>query len=104
MLIGAVLLAAMPAGHGSTAPPAGTHRIEMQNMRFGTVPANIKAGDTIIWVNRDMVPHTASARDDSFDVVIPARGSARMIVRRAGRIAFHCRYHPAMRGSLPVAR
>ncbi len=81
-----------------------THRIEMQNMRFGPVPANIKAGDTIVWVNRDLVPHTATARDHSFDVVVPSRGSATTVVRRAGTIAFYCRYHPAMRGALVVSR
>ena len=76
----------------------------MQNMRFGPVPANIKAGDTIVWVNRDIVPHTATARNGSFDVVIPSRRSANMVVGRAGTIAFYCRYHPGMRGSLVVAR
>ena len=76
----------------------------MQNMRFGPTPANIKAGDTIVWVNRDVVAHTATARNGSFDVVVPARGSATTVVPTAGTIPFYCRYHPAMRGSLVVSR
>jgi plastocyanin len=73
-------------------------------MRFGPVPPIIKAGDTIVWVNRDIVAHTATARNGSFDVVIPSGQSATMVIRQAGTIPFYCRYHPAMRGSLVAAR
>jgi len=105
LLIGAAMLAVLPLVEGrAVAAGPRTHRIEMQNMRFGPVPANIKAGDTIIWVNRDIVPHTATARDRSFDVVIPSGRSVSMVVRRAGTIPFYCRYHPGMRGSLVAAR
>lgn len=105
MVIGATMLAVMPLAGGSAAATGPrTHRIEMQNMRFGPAPANIKAGDTIVWVNRDIVPHTATARDRSFDVVVPSRRSATMVVRRAGTTPFYCRYHPGMRGNLVAAR
>lgn len=105
LLIGAAILAGLPlAGGPLLAAEPRTHRIEMQNMRFGPVPMDIKAGDTIIWVNRDLVPHTATALDHSFDVVIPSHGSATTVVRRAGTISFYCRYHPVMRSRLIVAR
>jgi plastocyanin len=105
LLIGVAMLAGLPlAGGPLLAAEPRTHRIEMQNMRFGPVPAIVKAGDTIIWVNRDLVPHTATARDRSFDVVIPSRGSAATVVRRAGTISFYCRYHPVMRSQLIVSR
>lgn len=104
-LIGAVMLAVVPLIGGAIAAAGPrTHRIEMRNMRFGPVPANIKAGDTIVWVNRDVVPHTATARDRSFEVIVPSRRSANMVVRRAGTFPIYCRYHPAMTGSLVVAR
>lgn len=99
------MLAFLPLADGPLAATVPrTHRIEMLNMRFGPIPTNIKAGDTIIWVNRDLVPHTATARDHSFDVVVPSRTSATTVVRRAGTIPFYCRYHPAMRGGLVVSR
>lgn len=90
----------LPPALAATGP--GEHRIGMARMRFGAVPGGIKAGDAIIWVNGDLVPHTATARDGSFDVVLPARQSRRMVVRRAGNFAFYCRYHPGMRGVLAV--
>lgn len=92
------------AGGSAEAAAPRTHTIVMQNMRFGPTPASIKAGDTIFWVNRDIVPHTATARNGSFDIVIAPGRSATMVVRRAGTIPFYCRYHPAMRGSLVTAR
>ena len=100
MMLGfASMLVGGPAG----AAEPRVHRIVMQNMRFGQVPANVRAGDTIVWINRDIVPHTATARDRSFDVDLPPRRSARMVARHAGSFAFYCRYHPGMRAMLPVS-
>jgi plastocyanin len=105
LLTGVPVLAVMLlADRAAAAAGARTHSIEMRNMRFGPAPANISAGDTIVWINRDLVAHTATARDRSFDVVIPAGGSARTVVRQAGTTSFYCRYHPVMRGSLAVSR
>ena len=80
------------------------HTVVMQNMRFGPVPPNIRAGDTILWINRDIVPHTATARDRSFEVDLAPGRSARMVVQRAGSFPFYCRYHPVMRGTLVASR
>jgi plastocyanin len=102
--LAAVASVPLLVGGPAAAAEPRVHTIVMQNMRFGPVPANLRAGDTIVWVNRDIVPHTATARDRSFDVDLPPRRSARMVVRRAGSIAFYCRYHPAMRGSLVAVR
>ena len=67
LLIGVAMLAVLPpAAEPAAAAGPRTHRIEMQNMRFGPVPANIKAGDTIVWVNRDIVPHTATDEAGEF--------------------------------------
>jgi plastocyanin len=95
-------LALAMAGAGAAPRPA-EHTIVMAHMGYGAVPAGIKVGDTIVWTNRDIVPHTVTARDRSFDIVVQPRQSARMTVRHAGRIAFYCRFHPSMTGTLAVA-
>ena len=94
----ALRLAAAHAAEGSR-----VHRITMRNMRFGPVPAGIKLGDAVMWVNDDIVPHTATARNGAFDIGLPAHASRRMNVTRAGAFDFYCRYHPAMRGRLTIA-
>lgn len=106
ILIRSAGIALLPllAGGTATAAEGRTHTIVMQNMKFGVVPTDLRKGDTILWVNHDIVPHTATAKNRSFDVTIQPRQSARTIVNQAGTIPFYCRYHPAMRGTLVSAR
>jgi plastocyanin len=105
-MIGAIaMLAGLPLIAGaSTATGPSTHSIVIEKMRFGAVPPNIDVGDTIVWINRDIVAHTATARDGSFDVGLPPGSTAKIVVSSPGTIEFYCRYHPTMRGSLVVAR
>jgi plastocyanin len=105
-MIGAIALLAGFAliAEASNAARPSTHTIIIAKMRFGAVPPNIKAGDMIVWINQAIVAHTATARDGSFDVELPPGSSASVVVSRPGTIAFFCRYHPTMRGSLVVAR
>ena len=81
-----------------------THVVVMDKMNFGAVPANVRKGDTVLWINRDMFRHTATAANKSFDVDLPPKTQKRMTVRTSGSIAFICKYHPGMRGVLKVAR
>lgn len=101
-MAGALALVALAAPAAAATGPR-THTIVMERMRFGPVPAGIRQGDVILWVNRDVVPHTATAGDRSFDVDLRPRQSLRMTVRSPGAIAFYCRYHPGMRSTLTVA-
>ena len=81
-----------------------THVVPIEKMKFGALPADVRAGDTIIWDNRDMFKHTATAKDGSFNVDLPAGAKGKTVVRKAGAIAFMCKYHPGMRGVLKVAK
>lgn len=95
---------ARAANAGTRARKGATHTIIMDKVKFGAVPAGLRVGDTVVWDNRDLVPHTATARDGSFDVVIAPGHSAKTVLRKAGTIAFYCRYHPDMTGRLVVSR
>jgi plastocyanin len=79
-----------------------TYTIVIAKMQFGAAPAGLRKGDRIIWVNRDIFEHTATARDGSFDVKLPPGAHATIVLRHAGRIAFYCKYHPGMTGVLNV--
>lgn len=97
----AALLAATPVG--ALAAPT-THTVVIDKMKFGPVPAKVHVGDTILWVNKDMFQHTATARDGSFNIDLPAGKSGKTIVKHAGTIAFYCKYHPGMTGKLIVVK
>lgn len=85
-------------------PAPKTHTIEINKMAYGPAPAGLKAGDVILWVNKDMFRHTATARDKSFNVDLSPGKSGRTIVRKAGMINYYCIYHPGMKGQLVVAK
>lgn len=84
---------------------AGPHQftVTMSNMNYGTIPTTAKVGDTIIWVNRDTVPHTVTARDKSFDLRVAPGQKAQLKLQKAGTFAIYCIYHVMMRATLKVA-
>lgn len=93
-------LAMVSAQAGSQAAAAPrVHRVIIDQMAFGQAPSSARAGDVILWVNKDMFRHTATARDRSFDIDLKPGASAKMTIKRAGTFAFYCRYHPGMTGS-----
>ena len=89
----------------STPPAAAaprTHTVVIDAMKFGPVPADIRAGDRILWVNKDMFRHTATAKGGGFDVDLPPGARKVAVVAKAGAIIVICRYHPGMRTALKV--
>jgi plastocyanin len=57
-------------------PPAQTHTVTMEGMAFQPNVIAVAAGDTIVWVNKDMVPHSATSDTAGFDSkVVQAHGS-----------------------------
>lgn len=68
-------------------------------------PAEVKAkvGDTIVWDNKDVMAHTATATDKSWDVTIAPGKTGRIAVTTAGSFDYFCRFHPNMKGRILVA-
>lgn len=91
----AALLAAGPAA-------AARYTVVLKDMAFGPVPTELHVGDVIVWDNEDIFEHTATARDMSFDVDLPAGAKAETVMKKAGSIPFYCRFHPGMTGTLVV--
>ena len=95
--VGALLLVSTPA---AAAPRSYT--VVIEKMEFGPVPSGLHKGDTIVWINRDFLRHTATAADHSFDVDLMPGKAAKTVLNKAGTIPFTCRYHPGMKGVLQV--
>jgi plastocyanin len=100
LLASAMALAALSA---PLAAHAADYTVTMDNMAYGKLPAGLKVGDTITWVNQDTVPHTITARDKSFNLPVDRGAHVKMTLGTAGSFAFYCLYHPMMRGTLKVA-
>jgi plastocyanin len=94
----ALLLISAPA---AAAPRSYT--IVVDKMKFGALPTTVRAGDIIVWDNRDMFRHSATAKG-AFDIDLPAGKVVKVRMKRDGTFAFICKYHPGMKGVLKVAR
>ena len=81
---------------------AAEYRITIAKMKFSAPPAELHVGDVIRWRNDDIFRHTATARDESFDVDLPPESEASTTLSATGEIEFFCRFHPAMTGKLDV--
>ncbi len=83
--------------------PARRHTVTIELFKFKPTVIEVAVGDTIVWENRDIVPHTATANDKSWDSGnIAAHGRAITIAKRKGGQEFLCVYHPNMKGKLVV--
>src|SRR2546430_12172796 len=79
------------------------HRIGIDELAFGPAPAGLRVGDIVEWTNSDILRHTATATDGSFDIDLPAGATGRTILKRAGDVTYVCRFHPGMKSRLEVA-
>jgi plastocyanin len=97
-LIAAVLIL------GAIAVPAhaATIQIVMENMEISPADASAKVGDTIEWINKDVLVHTATARNGDFDVTMPPKKTTTLVLKKAGSVDFFCRFHPNMKATLRV--
>jgi len=96
------LLAALMLGASVSAQPA-TIQISMENLVIAPAEASVKVGDTIEWINKDVLAHTATARNGDFDVMIPPKKTVTLTLKKAGAIDYYCRFHPNMKATLTVA-
>jgi plastocyanin len=81
---------------------AATVTIVMVNLVISPGEATAKVGDTIEWVNKDVVAHTATAKNGDFDVMIPPKKTVTYVLKKAGTIDYYCRFHPNMKAVLKI--
>ncbi len=98
---------AQPQREPAPAAPAGPGRrvrtVSISSFEFGPKTLEVHVGDVVEWRNDDMVDHTATAEDRTFDTGQIAGGEAkRVVVRKKGRFPYFCRDHPEMKATLVV--
>ncbi|HET7204029.1 MAG TPA: cupredoxin family copper-binding protein [Steroidobacteraceae bacterium] len=94
------MLVALAAGAPAV---AATHTVTIVGMVFDPATVHAAPGDRIVWLNRDLVPHTASALDRSFESgrIDPGEQWS-LVVTAAGAVDYRCAYHPTMQGRMEV--
>ena len=82
---------------------AATIQISMQNLVIAPAAASAKVGDTIEWINKDILAHTATARNGDWDVTLPPNRTVKLVLKKAGTIDYYCRFNPNMKATLTVS-
>ena len=101
-LLTAAVLACASHGTNALAAP-GTHQVVIEGMQFSPQSLVVKAGDMVVWVNKDAFVHDATAIDGSFKAKpIAPNGSWKFKANKKGTFAYICTIHPTMKGSLTV--
>jgi len=77
-------------------------RITIHDLAFSPAEVNAKVGDIIEWVNSDFVDHTATAKDGAWDVAVATGESAQFKLVQPGTVAYYCKIHPNMTGTIHV--
>lgn len=80
---------------------AADHAVAIKGFKFDPPMISVAAGDTITFTNEDGAPHTATAKDGSFDTPRLSKGeSATVTISAAGSFDYFCKVHPAMTGKV----
>jgi len=74
--------------------------IVIAQMQFMPVSLDVRIGDTVIWINNDMVDHdiTSDKKDFFYSDTIHAGKIWKMVVKDSA--GYHCSIHPTMQGRL----
>jgi plastocyanin len=80
---------------------AELHHVEINAMKFSPPDLKVHVGDEVVWENKDLVPHTVSADNGAFDSgQIDSGKSYKTKIKKRGRIAYKCKFHPTMTAQL----
>lgn len=80
------------------------HTIEIKGLVFDPANLVVRPGDKITWVNMDIVDHTATATDGSWDTGTLENGREHTLTVTNGMSGeYFCQLHPSMTAKLDVA-
>jgi plastocyanin len=82
---------------------AATIEISMENLEISPAEASAKVGDTVRLVNKDDFAHTATAQNGDFDMTMPPKKTVTMVLKKAGKVEYYCRFHPNMKATLNIS-
>ena len=77
--------------------------VDIDNFKFGIISADVAAGTTVTWTNRDDVPHTVVSLKKVFKS--PALDTGEHFsytFTAAGTFDYYCSVHPRMTGTIVV--
>ncbi len=103
-LVTTVMIALMLlAGTPSVAANGASADVKIDNFSFGPQTLTVSVGTTVVWTNRDDIPHTVVSPDGVFKSKVrdtDEKFSYTFI--KAGTYPYFCSVHPKMTGKIVV--
>ena len=94
---------ATPTSPQAAAPAGNVVEVKVDNFSFSPQTITIKAGTTVIWTNRDDIPHTVVSDDKVFkSKVLDTDEKFSFTFDKAGNFPYFCSIHPKMVGKVIV--
>jgi len=106
--VAAALAAGPPAAPAfadapATAAPQAAVVVHIKNFAYDPATVTIKPGQAVQFINDDETPHTATAKDASFDSGnLDQKATWTHVFPKAGTYPYICTYHPYMHGTIVV--
>ena len=94
------LALALLAACGAAA--AETHVVIIEDMKFSPAVLTVKHGDTVVWKNKDITPHTATAAGKFDSRNIAGGQSWSWKADHTGHFDYVCIYHLGMKAAVVV--
>jgi plastocyanin len=84
-------------------PAAQVHTVLISGFKYQPGVLAVNIGDTVEWKNADIVPHTVTAVEKSFNSGSIAPGATwTLVANKTGTFNYICTLHPNMKARLVV--
>ena len=92
-----------PAAQAAPAPAGKVVEVKVDNFSFSPQTITIAPGTTVIWTNRDDIPHTVVSDEKVFkSKVLDTDEKFSFTFDKAGNFPYFCSIHPKMTGKIIV--
>jgi plastocyanin len=103
----AVTICLLAVGSGNTLAKAQANtavvEVKIDNFSFGPGTVTVPVGTTVVWTNRDDIPHTVVSDDKVFKSrVLDTDEKFSFTFTKPGSYPYFCSLHPKMTGKVVV--
>lgn len=83
-------------------PSAGsTHSVEIRNMKFVPAELRVHKGDSVIFLNCDLVVHNVTEKNKTWaSPTLAPKSSWTYVVKQD--LSYYCSFHPMMKGRIEL--
>ncbi|SMO86674.1 Cupredoxin-like domain-containing protein [Fodinibius sediminis] len=77
-----------------------THIVEIRQMKFVPAKIEVAPGDSVKWINRDIVAHNVAEETDNLWKSTELQNGDTYTIEIKGKASYLCTIHPVMKGKV----